>query len=342
MLVKITKFLGVGCLMAFGALGVLVACSSDDAATSTPPTSGDTVTVRVSAATGGMVADKDGKASLAIPAGALAADTDITLKVAPAEKGSAGPVYDFGPDGLQFLKPATLTLKGDGVTVPDGKTAAVAIFEGGAFKKVEGSAFATGVATAPIMHFTKYTIIVVDGVLVLQPPANCAEASATFKACGGSPVGTWKVKDFCIDAKLFDAKKPVGCAGYVGTVDASSTQTFTFTGTDTAGTIDISAGTSTVIFTSDFPTSCLADGGAVDCTKLSKTDQVCTNGAGDTCHCVETQVKEEPAKQSVYPNADPTKNSPVCVNTTVTPNIMTIQETKDSVPTGILFVFEKL
>jgi hypothetical protein len=329
--------------MAFGALTALVACSSDETTPTTTTTpSGDTVTVRVSAATGGTVADKDDKASLAIPAGALAADTDITLKVAPAENGSAGPVYDFGPDGLQFLKPATLTLKGDGVTVPDGKTAAVAIFEGGAFKKVEGSAFAAGVATAPIMHFTKYTIIVVDGVLVLQPPANCVEAFATFKACGGSPVGAWKVKDFCIDAKLFEAQKPVGCADYVATVDASTTQTFTFTGTDSAGTIDIAAGKSTIIITADFPPSCISDAGQVDCTQLSKTDTVCTTGAGGKCHCVQTQVKDEPAKQGVYPNADPTKNSPVCVNTTVTPNIMTIQDTKDSAPTGILFVFEKL
>jgi hypothetical protein len=327
-------------------MAALGACSSDEATSSTSPTAsaGATVTVRVSAAQGGTVSDKEGKVTLAIPPGALAADTDITLAVAAASNGSASAVYDFGPDGLQFQKPAALTLKGDGITVPDGKKAVVGLLDGATFKTVEGSSFTAGVATAPIMHFTKYAIVIVDGNIVLEPPKSCTDAQASFTNCGGDPRGTWKIKDYCIDPKILQPLKPGGCTDWVASIEATSTQTFTFAGTATSGTITASAGTSTNKIITDFSKTCYGGAaGSVTCASLGDAKTTCTDSATPgKCHCEQTTTKNEPGSTSTYPNADPTQNGPYCVNTSVTPNILTTQDYKNSAPTGTLIVFEKL
>jgi len=66
----------------------------------------------VKAVQGGQVRSPSGQAALSIPAGALAADTKITVAELPAMEGSGlGPVYDLQPDGLKFLKPAAFTVK---------------------------------------------------------------------------------------------------------------------------------------------------------------------------------------------------------------------------------------
>jgi len=62
----------------------------------------------------------DGETSLDIPAGALSADTNITIEqmdpnLVPSGNGSADSVkpvaaYNFGPNGLKFRKPVTMTL----------------------------------------------------------------------------------------------------------------------------------------------------------------------------------------------------------------------------------------
>lgn len=76
---------------------------------------------KVSKDTGGTIVVSSGDSQalagtkISIPAGALAADTSITITlskdaIAPAGIKSAGPVADFGPDGLKFATPATVTL----------------------------------------------------------------------------------------------------------------------------------------------------------------------------------------------------------------------------------------
>jgi len=66
---------------------------------------------------GGQVVAADGNLTLAIPAGALPADTEITVReLAPSELGpefqgaDVAAAYEFGPDGLMFQQPATVTL----------------------------------------------------------------------------------------------------------------------------------------------------------------------------------------------------------------------------------------
>ena len=80
-----------------------------------------TVTQMVLAATGGEVTSPSGQATLAIPPGALAADTEVTITELPPEDGPAvGPVYDLQPDGLQLAQPATLTIRYAPTDVPEG------------------------------------------------------------------------------------------------------------------------------------------------------------------------------------------------------------------------------
>lgn len=75
------------------------------------------VSKKIEAAKGGTITTPDGKLKLEIPAGALAQDTVITITPLTSAKLSEevwymrplGPVYSFGPDGLKFSKPATLT-----------------------------------------------------------------------------------------------------------------------------------------------------------------------------------------------------------------------------------------
>ena len=175
-------------------MGALAACSSSDDKTTTPPgstgTTGDTVTVHVTAAAGGVVEDKSGKAKLSIPPGALAQDTDITLALTAKTGNAVTDVADFGPDGLQFLKPVQLELKGDATLAPEGKSLAVAMETAGTFNALPGSTFANGVAKADVAHFTKFSIVVVDGKATLVVPTSCQDARAKFVACGGDPSST--------------------------------------------------------------------------------------------------------------------------------------------------------
>jgi hypothetical protein len=58
---------------------------------------------------GGSISSDDGKVQLTIPAGALAANTDITVQPVTNEvPGGIGLSYDFLPNGTKFSKPATL------------------------------------------------------------------------------------------------------------------------------------------------------------------------------------------------------------------------------------------
>lgn len=59
-------------------------------------------------ADGGTVTSADGNVSLVVPAGALDTPTNITVTAVTGGSG-LGPDYEFGPDGLQFATPATVT-----------------------------------------------------------------------------------------------------------------------------------------------------------------------------------------------------------------------------------------
>lgn len=135
-----------------------VACSSSDSGAAAPAV----VTTHVAAASGATVSTADGAAKLTIPAGALGADTDISLAVLPASAGSLSPIYDFGPDGTTFSVPATLTIAVDSSLVPSGKTLAIGVISDGVLVELAGSAYASGLVTAPVPHFTEFGVIARD------------------------------------------------------------------------------------------------------------------------------------------------------------------------------------
>lgn len=285
-------------------VGALVACSSDDTSTSSSSSSsgssgqtGDTVTVHVTAAAGGTVADKDGKASLAIPPGALEKDTDITLKITPKSGAAVVDVADYGPDGLKFLKPATITMKADASLAPAGKALVIGTGSGGNFTAIAGSTYANGAATASVEHFTQFTIIVVDGVPTLGLPASCVDARSKFTACGGDPTGTWLFNDFCPDPATTKAPDPFQgkCAQYVSTAEYTNTAEVTIDATN----VTVGAGNVSITFKSDYPVQCLidvSDGGYTMCSQASSSGSTCTDKGGGQCHCESTNMSQQAAQ----------------------------------------------
>jgi len=165
--------------------------------------SGDDVTLKVTAAEGGTVATPSGDAKLEIPAGALPADTEITVKGLdtkglPDESDVGSAAYQFGPDGLQFTAPVTLTLKLSG-DVPDETKAVLAVLDGEKWTEIAGSTVAGGAVSGAINHFSTYVILFIEDKAVVTT-LECE--GYEFEACGGDPVGDWTVKDICLEGEI--------------------------------------------------------------------------------------------------------------------------------------------
>jgi hypothetical protein len=170
-----------------------VACSSSPSDTGAGGSPAVKTTTHISAAEGGTVKAEDGT-SLVIPPGALEADADITLAVGAASNGAKSSVYTFGPDGLKFTKPATLSIKTAGLTAPSGQALALAVLDGTTWTPLDGSMVASDAVSAPILHFSQYAIIFSDNSAFT---ALCAANNAAFTACGGDPTGAWKLTEVC-------------------------------------------------------------------------------------------------------------------------------------------------
>ena len=135
-------------------------------------TTGSNVSQLVKASEGAIVCTPDGRAHVAIPAGALPSDATITIDKtsAPDEAKDytiVGAAYEFGPDGTKFKTPATITLHWD--ALPTGKTAAdvsiLAISKSSGKTKVEelpGLIFDSSKSeiTGFTMHFTTFVPII--------------------------------------------------------------------------------------------------------------------------------------------------------------------------------------
>lgn len=337
--------LGVVAALAVGVLPV-VACSSDDKSASSSSSSGgtvgETVSVPITAAQGGTVADKAGSVSLVIPPGALEKDTTITLAVGASAADTIANVYDFGPDGLKFVKPVALEIK---ATVPSGKTAAIAYESSGTWKTVSGSTVdaTKGTVKASTDHFTKYSVVIVNGQAVLTPPATCADAIAQFAACGGDPTGTWTYADFCIDPKTakdpFNGKCPQGTA----TAEITDGRTLTIDAT----TISESAGQITTTLSYDIPDACLTANNAT-CAQVPGSDTAlkCNQASpGASCLCTKQEVSQKQPSTQTYTVSgttmtvtDPTDNSKTVGDYCVKGNLLYFKEQAGS---GLLYVLNK-
>jgi hypothetical protein len=150
-------------------------------------------TYNIKAAEGGTVT-ADGL-MVKIPAGALAADTDITVAVSdgaglPGATDLAGKVYDLGPSGTTFSKPVTLTLDFDTTKVVASKVAMVAFLQAGAWVTLADSFITAGKASATTTHFTPYGVVITDPVI-----NNCiGMAKAACKTCCDTTFASGKDK----------------------------------------------------------------------------------------------------------------------------------------------------
>lgn len=287
---KIRHVFALAALTVVGGAGTgLAGCSSDDV-TAQAPTS-----TRISAATGGTVTDGAGTVSLEIPAGALAADTDISLAVAGKTDQTVSSVYDFGPNGLTFLKPVTLKIKG---TKPDGKDVAIAYEDNGTWKPLTDTSVGTdGFVKATTTHFTKYAIVIVNGDLVVQAPKTCEDAQAQFSACGGDPKGTWKFGEFCVPSGVLAADPFDGkCPEATMTFEITSTRLVTIDAT----TIKTSAGTETVASELTIPNTCLTANSAT-CEQVANGNEGATcAGNATACVCNGSEVTEKTESTATY------------------------------------------
>lgn len=152
----------VGCVAIVG--GLLVGCGDGGSHSARDAGSPEATLI---GAQGGIVAAGD--ITLTIPAGALATDTEITLKVVPKYAEALVAVGQFGPDGLVFAKPATLAIKAASTLAPADHTLVIGLDEGGTFTPVDGSTSQNDVVSAPIEHFTNYSVMAYDE----QPTVRC-------------------------------------------------------------------------------------------------------------------------------------------------------------------------
>jgi hypothetical protein len=171
---------------------------------------------------GATVSAQSGAVSLTVPPGAVPAATTITVApvaVEPADPGLIpGTMYDFGPDGLQFAEPVTLSLAYDPATLPDGATEdRLRIFKQGApspdggltWLPTENGAVdvATTTVTGEISSFSQYGVVFFPllEIATTSPPwgvqdveywevnGGGAEPLPHLRATGGDTIYTWTV-----------------------------------------------------------------------------------------------------------------------------------------------------
>lgn len=261
-------------------LGLLPGCGSDDPAASGGAggsAAAASYSQAITAAKGGTLTAPG--ATLVIPAGALAADTTVTLTV--TDKGSepdaaniAAKVFTFGPDGTQFLKPVAMTLAFDPSNPPADKTAKLAFLKDGAWVALADSKVTGTEVTATTTHFTPFTVVWTSGAG--QTGGTCP----AYTACGGDPTGTWSYTAGCATVGNADPFKGQ-CPG------ASFSLTI-----DLVGTVTFGGGNYTAKSTATTSSSVLAPKSCVgnDCAKALGSQF--PNAKDDGVNCVGTSAPQ--------------------------------------------------
>lgn len=124
--------------------------------------------VQAVGSSGGTVSARGDSVSLAIPAGAIADQTPISIAPAtdpPTSPGLIpGTVYDLGPDGIRFQAPVALSLRIDPASLPPG----VSVTDLRLHKRLEGrwiqlaesgADASTGVVTGHLNGFSTYAVL---------------------------------------------------------------------------------------------------------------------------------------------------------------------------------------
>jgi hypothetical protein len=255
--------------------------SSGDAAVTDGPST-TTTSKLITSADGGTVMLDD--MTLVIPAGALGADTTITISASsPAstlpDVGSvAGLVYNLGPDGTMFTKAVELTLPVSG-TVPADKDAVCSFLDTtkGVWVDLPGS-ISGATIKCQTMHFTMFAVRFVG------KGGTCPFGGA----CGGDLVGTWDITEICVpkDAPMTIGICPTDTASTLAVVGGTGALVVT----GTSYTLNISATAHAV-----YSAACLAPTMAATCADIEAQliksfggTATCTGTVTTACDCMLT------------------------------------------------------
>jgi hypothetical protein len=156
-------------------------------------TDGGTTTANIKATTGGTVTA--GGLTIEIPAGALAADTNITVTISdgstsPSPSTVVSSVYDIGPNGTTFTKPVKLTIAYDTAKLGT-KKPVVSYVSGGKWIALSDSSVASGKVTATTTHFTPFGVVGQEAAMCLaMAKADCQTCcKATYYQGMQAPLG---------------------------------------------------------------------------------------------------------------------------------------------------------
>jgi hypothetical protein len=140
---------------------------------------------------GGKLTSGDGRVTLVIPAGALKTLTTVTLsQVDSPAAGSAGEVFDIGPTGTVFAKPATLSFPYDEVALGSHSATDIEVltYASSKWTALPSAVDAkTKTVSASLAHLSTYGIgftVTVDGNC--KVPAGNACAACDSGLCTGS------------------------------------------------------------------------------------------------------------------------------------------------------------
>ncbi len=273
------------------------ATPDDDDAADDDDATPDSASVLIDAKAGGEISLGD--VTLVIPAGALAVDTTLTLTDTTDVTGlpDSGSVfsaaYDFGPDDLQFLTPASLRLVLP--AAPEGLAPVVSWVDGTSWSDLP-SGVVDGVLHANVDHFTVFAGRWVSGVW-----EDCS-----FNPCGGDLVGTWDLLGACTTLDDYNEPGPAWCPGVTGHFEQVATGEVTY---DVAGTFEAEQ-TTHVYGVTTWPGSCLAAAGLTDCAGINEEiysgEASCVGDPATSCVCtVETVPASDVTSSGTWTTTGP-------------------------------------
>ncbi len=171
-------------------LALMAGCGGDDGPAAPDPTpdpevgvpDGDPSTATIGSG-GGTLASSDGAFSLTIPAGALSADTGVTIQpITNVAPGGLSKGYRLSPDGLQFAAPIDITFEiaddALAVTAPEFLDGAVQRSDGRwGILAIEEVDMSERTLTCSTSHFSDYSMV--SGVQI-QPAAATIDRGASI------------------------------------------------------------------------------------------------------------------------------------------------------------------
>lgn len=135
----------------------------------------------VTSSAGGTITADDGKAILSVPAGAVAADVNVTVSVAARADATASAIYTYKPAGTVFAVPASVSISTANISVPAGKTLGLAVKRDGVWQRISDAKSTTTKIEGPVTTLGELSLVFFDAA----PKSSCEDAcmSAAGAVC---------------------------------------------------------------------------------------------------------------------------------------------------------------